>query len=80
MKSAAIISKPSKPELARLLPEILAWFRKHDYKIYLDQETAQYIDGEEVVSRQESRGQASRLCAGLGRRWHIAFGRPRHRP
>ena len=29
MKSAAIISKPSKPELAGLLPEVLAWFRKH---------------------------------------------------
>jgi NAD+ kinase len=53
MKSAAIISKPSKPELAGLLPEILAWFRKHDYKIYLDQETAQYIDGEEVVNRKQ---------------------------
>src|SRR5580704_2369725 len=53
MKSAAIISKPSKPELAGLLPEILAWFRKHDYKIYLDQETAQYIDGEEVVNRKK---------------------------
>ncbi len=52
MKSAAIISKPAKPELATLLPEILGWFRKHGYKIYLDQETAQYIDGEEVVSRQ----------------------------
>jgi len=52
MKSAAIISKPSKPELATLLPEILTWFRKHDYKIYLDHETAQYIGGEEVISRQ----------------------------
>ena len=52
MKSAAIISKPSKPELATLLPEILSWFRKHGYKIYLDQETAQYIAGEEVISRQ----------------------------
>ena len=53
MKSAAIISKPSKPELAGVLPEILAWFRKHDYKVYLDRETAAYIDGEEVVSRKQ---------------------------
>jgi NAD+ kinase len=52
MKSAAIISKPSKPELAGLLPGILDWFRKRDYKIYLDQETAKYIDGEEVVIRK----------------------------
>ncbi len=52
MKSAAIISKPAKPELAGLLPEILAWFRAHGYKVYLDQETAAYIDGEEVVRRK----------------------------
>jgi NAD+ kinase len=52
MKSAAIISKPSKPELAGLLPEILSWFHKHEYTVYLDNETAQYIDGEEVVSRK----------------------------
>jgi len=53
MKSAAIISKPSKPELAGILPELLTWFRQHGYKVYLDEETAQYITGEEVVSRKE---------------------------
>jgi NAD+ kinase len=53
MKSAAIISKPSKPELAAILPELLAWFQQHGYKVYLDEETAHYIDGEEVVSRKD---------------------------
>ena len=53
MKSAAIISKPSKPELAGILPELLTWFRQHGYKVYLDEETAQYITGEEVVTREE---------------------------
>ncbi len=53
MKSAAIISKPAKPELAGILPEILTWFRQRDYKVYLDEETAQYIDGEEVVKRKQ---------------------------
>jgi NAD+ kinase len=52
MKSVAIISKPSKPELASVLPELLAWFRQRGYKIYLDQETGQYIGGEEVVARR----------------------------
>ena len=52
MKSAAIISKPSKPELAGILPELLSWFHKRGYKLYLDQETAQYIDGEEVLARK----------------------------
>lgn len=52
MKSAAIISKPSKPELATLMPELLAWFRNHGYQLYLDHETATYAtDGAEVVSR-----------------------------
>ena len=51
MKSVAIISKPSKPELAGVLPELLSWFRQRGYQIYLDQETAQYTNGEEVLSR-----------------------------
>ncbi len=53
MKSAAIISKPSKPEMAGILPELLTWFRQHGYKVYLDEETAQYITGEEVVTRND---------------------------
>ena len=53
MKSAAIVSKPAKPELATILPELLQWFHQRGYKLYLDQETAQYIDGEEVVPRSQ---------------------------
>jgi NAD+ kinase len=52
MKSAAIISKPSKPELATILPGLFEWFRKHGYKVYVDEETAGYTDGEEVVTRE----------------------------
>jgi len=53
MKSAAIVSKPAKPELATILPELLHWFHQREYKVYLDQETARYIDGEEVVPRTQ---------------------------
>jgi NAD+ kinase len=54
MKSVAIISKPSKAELATILPELLSWFRQRGYQVYLDRETGQYADGEEgVVPRQE---------------------------
>jgi NAD+ kinase len=53
MKSAAIVSKPAKPELATILPELLRWFHEREYKLYLDQESAQYIGGEEVVPRTE---------------------------
>jgi NAD+ kinase len=54
MKAAAIISKPSKPELASILPDLLGWFRRHGYHLYLDQETASYVtDGAEIMSRSE---------------------------
>src|SRR6516165_2534130 len=53
MKSAAIVSKPSKPELASILPDLLNWFRKHSYRLYVDEETAQYTtNGAEVISRK----------------------------
>ena len=52
MKSAAIISKPTKPELADILPELRSWFHQRGYQLYLDKETAQYAEGEEVVSRE----------------------------
>jgi len=53
MKSVAIISKPSKPELAGILPDLLEWFRSHGYRWYLDQETARYTNGGEVVPRKQ---------------------------
>jgi NAD+ kinase len=53
MKSAAIISKPWKQELATILPELLNWFRARGYHIYMDEETARYTNGERVVSRDE---------------------------
>jgi NAD+ kinase len=53
MKSVAIISKPSKTELAGILPELLGWFRSRGYQIYLDFETAGYTNGEEIVPREQ---------------------------
>lgn len=55
MKSAAIISKPSKPALASILPDLFNWFRKHGYHLYLDEETARYNSNhaEEVVNRKK---------------------------
>ena len=50
-KSVGIISKPAKPELAQILPPLFDWFRKHDYRIAIDRETAVYCAGPEVVDR-----------------------------
>ena len=52
-KSAGIISKPRKPELGEIVPPLLAWFRKHQYRIVVDPETAPYAVGEEVLARDE---------------------------
>jgi len=52
-KSVAIISKPSKPELAHVLPEVLAWFSKRGYEVVIDRETAAYVQGPEVTERTE---------------------------
>ena len=53
MKSAAIISKPGKKELGQILPELLSWFRQRGYQFYMDEETARYTNGEQVMSREE---------------------------
>lgn len=51
MKTVGIISKPEKPELLELVPEVLAWFEKHDYQVVLDDETASYAPGRPSVER-----------------------------
>ncbi|MCI0348726.1 MAG: NAD(+)/NADH kinase [Acidobacteriales bacterium] len=51
MKSVAIISKPSKPELKPLLPKLLDWLREHGYEPFIDQQTAAYVSGPDVVER-----------------------------
>jgi NAD+ kinase len=50
-KSAGIISKPQKPELAEIVPPLLAWFRQHQYQIVVDPETAPHAPGVEVLPR-----------------------------
>jgi NAD+ kinase len=52
-KAAAIISKPGKGELAQIIPDLLQWFRKHDYQVVVDRETAPYAQGIEIVARNE---------------------------
>ena len=51
MKSAAIFSKPAKPELKQIVPELLRWLHEHGYKVVVDQETTAYASGPEVVER-----------------------------
>lgn len=52
-KSAAIVSKPGKPELATIVPGLLDWFRQHHYEIVVDPETAPYAAGFKTLPREE---------------------------
>src|ERR1022692_2175285 len=53
IKSVAIVSKPSKPELRTVVPGLVNWFHQHQYRIIVDQETAKYADGCDVVNRDQ---------------------------
>jgi NAD+ kinase len=52
-KAAAIVSKPGKPELASVIPELLDWFREHQYQVVVDEETKPHAPGIEVVGRED---------------------------
>jgi NAD+ kinase len=53
VKSAGIVSKPGKPELATIVPGLLDWFRQHQYQVVVDPETALYAAGVKALSREE---------------------------
>lgn len=50
MFRAAIISKPQKPEVATLLPELIDWLKRHDYESLLDVDSAAYL-GQQGIDR-----------------------------
>ncbi len=44
MYKAAIISKPQKPEVATLLPQLIEWLSSHNYEALLDTDSAAYLN------------------------------------
>ncbi|HEX8926613.1 MAG TPA: NAD(+)/NADH kinase [Terriglobales bacterium] len=52
MKKAVIISKPSKADVAKILPSLLTWFGGRGYSIAMDEETAAYGSCENVMPRK----------------------------
>lgn len=53
MARIAIVCKPQKDELGRILPELIAWLRQRGYDPLLDQESGQYTTAAEVVDRND---------------------------
>ena len=65
-KVAAIISRPARPEVARTVPELLAWLHAHGYEVIVDPETAKYSNGEEEVPRSQMSSRPLDLVVVLG--------------
>lgn len=65
-KLAAIISRPARPEVARTLPDLLAWLRAHGYKVIVDPETAKHTQGQEEVPRAQMSSRNLDLVIVLG--------------
>lgn len=53
MKSAGIVSKPEKPELSQIVPELVRWLEQHSYHVFMDQETAAYMENSHEVLHRE---------------------------
>jgi len=52
-KTAAIISRPNRPQLAQVLPGLMAWLSEHGYRVVIDEETSTYVSGQDVVPRAQ---------------------------
>jgi NAD+ kinase len=65
-KTAAIISRPDRPEVAQIIPGLLTWLGEHGYKVTIDVETAKYIGGQDVVPRSQMASKPLDLVVVLG--------------
>lgn len=65
-KIAAIISKPSKPELKQVAPELIDWLRKRGYGVVTDEETSEYVEGQVAVPREDVASHEPRFVVVLG--------------
>jgi len=65
-KAAGILSKPNKPELASIVPNLVDWFRRHQYELVIDQETAPFAKGIEVIVREQMASRQLNFVVVLG--------------
>src|ERR1700685_4120417 len=66
MTTVAIVCKPNREELKRLLPDLVEWLRKHDYDVVLDFEGATYTDAAPAMARAELPSRSPELVIVLG--------------
>jgi len=61
MNRVAIVSKPQKEELIRLIPELVEWLRERHFEPILDRESASYMVGPSAAAK----GKSGALIAGV---------------
>ncbi len=66
MARVAIVSKPQKEELTRLLPELIVWLRQHGYEPLVDREGGCYTADAPLVDRADLPRAAPELVIVLG--------------
>jgi NAD+ kinase len=59
MKSVAIVSKPEKPELAQIIPELVHWLEQHQYCVTLDRESAAYYSDHAAIFDRKNIGECT---------------------
>jgi NAD+ kinase len=52
-KTAAIISRPDRPEVGQIVPGLLRWLGEHGYEVVTDLETSPYAGGKESMPRSQ---------------------------
>jgi NAD+ kinase len=52
-KTAAIISRPDRPEVAQIVPGLMRWLGEHGYEVVTDLETSKYAGGKPSVPRSQ---------------------------
>lgn len=65
-KTAAIISRPDRPEVAQIVPGLLKWLSERGYAVVTDLETARYAGGTEAIPRSQMGSRQLDLAIVLG--------------
>src|SRR5579884_2270387 len=65
-KTAAIISRPDRAEVAQIIPGLLRWLGEHGYEVVTDVETSSYTSGLVAIPRSQLGSRALDLVVVLG--------------
>ncbi|HUA15378.1 MAG TPA: NAD(+)/NADH kinase [Verrucomicrobiae bacterium] len=60
------MSRPDRPAVAKIVPELLAWLSAHGYKVIVDEETGNYASNLEIVTRSQMSSRNLDLVIVLG--------------